>query len=207
MANQVSDFYEFGGCTLDLQRRLLTRDGHPVPLQPKTFDLLLLMVRSPGRAFSKEELMKALWPDAFVEEANLSFQTSALRKALGDGGRWIETVPRYRYRFTAEVTVNSSADCQSTGVTGTALLGLTAKPSKMRWMLPLGFKGGPHAATLHTKCRPLASSPVVHPARSRRSSGLRSRRRVSPLTGSEVASPSRANREPWKIRASPGQDE
>jgi DNA-binding winged helix-turn-helix (wHTH) protein len=86
MANQISDLYEFGECRLDVQRRVLTRNGHPVPLQPKTFELLLLMVRSPGRAFSKEELMKALWPDTFVEEANLSFQTSALVRRLATGG-------------------------------------------------------------------------------------------------------------------------
>jgi Tol biopolymer transport system component/DNA-binding winged helix-turn-helix (wHTH) protein len=120
MTSQISDLYEFGGCRLDVQRRVLTRNGHRVPLAPKTFELLLLMVSSPGRAFSKDELMKALWPGAFVEEANLSFQTSVLRKALGDGGRWIETVPKYGYRFTAEVTVNSSADCQSPGVAATA---------------------------------------------------------------------------------------
>ena len=67
-----------------------------MPLPPKTFELLLLMAQSPGRAFSKQELMSALWPDVFVEEANLSFQVSVLRKALGQGGDpWIETVPKH----------------------------------------------------------------------------------------------------------------
>jgi Tol biopolymer transport system component/DNA-binding winged helix-turn-helix (wHTH) protein len=73
-------------------------------LAPKTFDLLVLLVQSPGRAFSKQELMNALWPDTFVEEANLSFQISVLRKALGeDGAGWVETVPKHGYRFGAEV--------------------------------------------------------------------------------------------------------
>ncbi len=92
--------YEFGACILDTQKRLLTRDGRPVPLAPKTFELLLLLVESGGRALTKAELMQSLWPDTFVEEANLSFQISTLRKALGeDGPKWIETVPKHGYRF------------------------------------------------------------------------------------------------------------
>ena len=75
-----------------------------VPLAPKTFELLHLLVESAGRAFSKQELMAALWPETFVEEANLSFQISVLRKALGEGGaQLIETVPKHGYRFTADV--------------------------------------------------------------------------------------------------------
>ena len=96
--------YEFGPYRLDLERRLFTREHQVVPLAPKTFDLLVLLVQSPGRACSKQELMNALWPDTFVEEANLSFQISVLRKALGeDGARWVETVPKHGYRFGAEV--------------------------------------------------------------------------------------------------------
>ena len=86
MSLEPDEFYEFGAYRLNVTQRLLTRAGEAVPLPPKTFDLLLLLVKSPGRAFSKQELMTALWPDTFVEEANLSFQTSVLRKALGEGG-------------------------------------------------------------------------------------------------------------------------
>jgi len=97
--------YEFGQCRLEDTQRVLTREGQRVPLPPKTFDLLLFLVRGSGRAFSKQELLSALWPDAFVEEANLSFQISTLRKALGDDGTgWVETVPKYGYRFGAPVT-------------------------------------------------------------------------------------------------------
>ena len=96
--------YVFGPFRLDLERRLFTREHQVVPLAPKAFDLLVLLVQSPGRAFSKQELMNALWLDTFVEEANLSFQISVLRKALGgDGARWVETVPKHGYRFGAEV--------------------------------------------------------------------------------------------------------
>ena len=97
MSRASIGLYEFGPFRLDLERRLFTREHQVVPLAPKTFDLLVLLVQSPGRAFSKQELMNALWPDTFVEEANLSFQIPVLRKALGeDGARWVETVPEAR---------------------------------------------------------------------------------------------------------------
>ena len=104
MANAIGTVYEFGSFRLDTAKRLLTRDGEHLTLPPKTFDLLLLLVESRGRVFAKKELMAALWPDTFVEDANLSFQVSALRKALGgEGTEWIETLPRYGYRFAGEV--------------------------------------------------------------------------------------------------------
>ncbi len=104
MSTGAPDLYEFGPFRMDVQRRVFTRGGHAIPLAPKTFDLLVFLVRSDGRAVSKQELMTALWPDTFVEEANLSFQISALRKALGESGsRWIETLPRHGYRFVATV--------------------------------------------------------------------------------------------------------
>jgi Tol biopolymer transport system component/DNA-binding winged helix-turn-helix (wHTH) protein len=111
MSNRTNGLYEFGSFRLDAAKRLLTRDGESVTLAPKTFDLLLLLAESEGRALTKAELMQALWPDTFVEEANLSFQMSALRRALGEeGSEWIETVPRHGYRFTAAVTKVESDD-------------------------------------------------------------------------------------------------
>ena len=95
--------YEFGPFRLDVARRVFTRGNEVVPLAPKTFDLLTLMLQSPGRAFSKHDLMGALWPDTFVEEANLSFQISVLRKALGEAGATGEIVlqppPALRHRL------------------------------------------------------------------------------------------------------------
>src|SRR5207244_2909674 len=91
--------------------RLLTRGGESVTLAPKTYELLLLLVQSEGRALSKQELMSALWVDTFVEEANLSFQISTLRKALGEA--WIETVPRHGYRFAARVTTEGPPPSQA----------------------------------------------------------------------------------------------
>src|SRR5882724_11429953 len=116
MSNRANGLYEFGSFRLDAAKRLLTRAGESVTLAPKTFDLLLLLAESQGRALTKAELMQALWPDTFVEEANLSFQMSALRKALGeDGTEWIETVPKHGYRFTAVVTKVASDGAPSDG--------------------------------------------------------------------------------------------
>ena len=104
MSTGASDLYEFGPFRMDAQRRVVTRDGQAIPLAPKTFDLLVFLVQSRGRAVSKQEVMTALWPDTFVEEANLAFQISTLRKALGENGpRWIETIPKHGYRFVATV--------------------------------------------------------------------------------------------------------
>src|SRR4051812_29126765 len=92
MASHDGAIYEFGPYRLNVDARLLTREHQPVALAPKTFELLLLLVRRAGEALSKQELLSGLWPDTFVEEGNLSFQISTLRKALGEEARpWIET--------------------------------------------------------------------------------------------------------------------
>jgi DNA-binding winged helix-turn-helix (wHTH) protein/TolB-like protein/Tfp pilus assembly protein PilF len=99
--------FEFGGFRYDPAEHLLLRDGKPVSLTPKAFDILKILLQSHGRLLSKEELMNRTWPNSFVEEANLTVNISALRKALGDhpdGGEYIETVPKRGYRFVAEVT-------------------------------------------------------------------------------------------------------
>jgi DNA-binding winged helix-turn-helix (wHTH) protein/TolB-like protein/Flp pilus assembly protein TadD len=98
-------YYQFGLFLLDEGERTLLREGEPVPLTPKAFDTLLVLVRRCGQTLSKEELMQEIWPDSFVEEANLAVNISLLRKTLGereDGGQYIETYPRQGYRFAAE---------------------------------------------------------------------------------------------------------
>lgn len=96
--------HHFGPFRLDPGSRLLTRDGIALPLAPRTFDLLIVLVTSNGRLLSKNELLRVIWGDVNVEEASLSFQISTLRKALGENGTaWIETVPKHGFRFTAEV--------------------------------------------------------------------------------------------------------
>ncbi|MFN2598086.1 MAG: winged helix-turn-helix domain-containing tetratricopeptide repeat protein, partial [Pyrinomonadaceae bacterium] len=103
---QENCLYEFGPFVLDPAERRLLREGRPVPLAPKAFDLLTVLVRHGGHLLGKEELLKLVWPDQFVEEGNLSMNVSTLRKALGDdqaAHRYIETVPKKGYRFAADV--------------------------------------------------------------------------------------------------------
>lgn len=103
----VSVVHEFGPFRLNSAERLLLRAGQQVSLTPKAFDLLVYLVDRAGRLVTKQELMNALWPSSFVEEANLTFTVSALRKALGDGQdgeQLIQTVPTRGYRFVAPVT-------------------------------------------------------------------------------------------------------
>ncbi len=106
MVRQPAYLYEFGPFRLDAGERLLSRDGEAVPLSPKAFDLLLALVERQGRLLGKDELMKLVWPGTFVEEANLSYTISLIRKALGEGAeaqQFIETVPKHGYRFIVEV--------------------------------------------------------------------------------------------------------
>ncbi|MEW6213193.1 MAG: winged helix-turn-helix domain-containing protein [Acidobacteriota bacterium] len=99
-------FYEFGPFRIDAAKRLLLREGEMVPLAPKAFDTLLVLVRHQGQVLEKDELMEMLWPDSDVEEANLPLNISALRKALGESPserRYIVTIPGRGYRFAADV--------------------------------------------------------------------------------------------------------
>jgi DNA-binding winged helix-turn-helix (wHTH) protein/TolB-like protein/Tfp pilus assembly protein PilF len=101
-----NDTYAFGPFLLESRERRLLRHGQPVSLTVKVFDLLEILVRRPGRLVRKEELLRLVWPDAAVEENNLTVTMSALRKALGEGPtdrHYVETVPRRGYRFVADV--------------------------------------------------------------------------------------------------------
>jgi Tol biopolymer transport system component/DNA-binding winged helix-turn-helix (wHTH) protein len=106
MRKHVRYLYEFGPYRLDAAERILTCEGKAVSLPPKVFDTLLVLVENQGRVMEKEELLKILWPDSYVEESNLTTYVSQLRKALSEsseGQSYIETVPRRGYRFIAEV--------------------------------------------------------------------------------------------------------
>jgi len=99
--------YGFGAFRLLPGERILRRGDRVLPLPPKAFETLLLLVRNPGHLMLKGDLMKALWPDSFVEEVNLANNISLLRKALGDkaaAGSCIQTVPKLGYRFRPAVT-------------------------------------------------------------------------------------------------------
>ena len=102
--------FEFGRFSLDLDEHRLSRDGQPVPLTPRVFDLLRVLVANAGHLVEKDRLLKEVWNDACVEEANLNRAISVLRRALGESPteRYIETVPKRGYRFVAAVCEPSS---------------------------------------------------------------------------------------------------
>jgi Tol biopolymer transport system component/DNA-binding winged helix-turn-helix (wHTH) protein len=106
MSTGGGNSYLFGPFRLEPSERLLLRHGQVVSLTPKAFDLLVYLVEHHGRLVEKSTLMAALWPDTVVEEANLAFQISALRKALDDGAEGetlIQNVPTKGYRFVGAV--------------------------------------------------------------------------------------------------------
>jgi TolB-like protein/DNA-binding winged helix-turn-helix (wHTH) protein len=104
--------YELGPYRLDRSARILWSGSSIVPLTPKAFELLLVLVEKPGQLVTKDELIKAVWPDTFVEESNLTSNISILRKILGthpEGGEYIETLPKRGYRLVAAVRLAESA--------------------------------------------------------------------------------------------------
>lgn len=112
MNQQSGEFYTFGPFRLDARERLLVCRGQPVPLTSKTFEALLLLVQNAGHLVTKDILMKQLWPDSFVEEANLTKHISVLRKLLSgteNGQEYIETIPKHGYRFVAAVANGADA--------------------------------------------------------------------------------------------------
>ena len=106
MNNQGKELYEFGPFRLDPAKRILLRDNQPVSLQLKAFETLLVLVRNSEQVVLKDDLMKAVWPDTFVEESNLAQNIFVLRKTLGEtvgDHRYIVTIPGRGYRFAEKV--------------------------------------------------------------------------------------------------------
>ena len=106
MSLTLKHTYTFDSFVLDVEEQVLLRDGRMVPLTPKVFETLLLLVQNQGSVVSKQTILNTIWPDVFVEESNITFNITKLRKALGDNKKppiYIETVPRRGYRFKTEV--------------------------------------------------------------------------------------------------------
>lgn len=106
MSNGHKHIYEFGQFAVDTSNRILLCDGEPVALQPKAFDTLLLLIERRGEVLTKDELLRQLWPDRFVEESNLSQNIYVLRKTLAQtagGDQLIKTIPKRGYRFVGDV--------------------------------------------------------------------------------------------------------
>ena len=106
MFGEIRKCYEFGPFRVDTRERQLTRNGEVVPLRPKVFDILLVLVQNSGHILTKDEVMNRVWSDTAVEEGNISRTISTLRNALGERPhehRYIETIPWRGYRFVANV--------------------------------------------------------------------------------------------------------
>jgi eukaryotic-like serine/threonine-protein kinase len=106
MSLPLKHTYSFDSFVLDVEEQVLLRDGRQIPMTPKVFETLLLLVQHQGSIVTKETILHTLWPDVFVEESNITFNITKLRKALGDTQRpplYIETIPRRGYRFRPEV--------------------------------------------------------------------------------------------------------
>jgi DNA-binding winged helix-turn-helix (wHTH) protein/TolB-like protein/Tfp pilus assembly protein PilF len=117
MGQQENHSYDFGRFRLKTAERVLLREGEPVPLTPKVFDILVTLVEHGGQVVAKDDLMKRVWPNTFVEEGNLTQNISLLRKALGEspgGVQFIETVPRRGYRFVADTNQSPAEVVSST---------------------------------------------------------------------------------------------
>lgn len=161
LSSDFNDFYEFDAFRLEARERRLWRGKELIALKPKVFDTLLLLVQNAGHLVTKEDLMSSLWPDAVVDEGNLTKNVWLIRRALGDadnGSPIIETVPRVGYRFAAAIrsagvegppapsreTFGARASGaqveESSPIAGPAVRnaeGVTpSRRSRLRWMLP-----------------------------------------------------------------------
>jgi len=125
----MSERFSFGAFVLDVAERSLCRDGREVALPPKAHDVLVELVRRAGHLVSKQELLQAVWPEAFVEEGILAVHVSSLRKALGDdrlAAQYIKTVAGTGYRFVASVQLDGAVpSARSRAGSGTVLPMLT----------------------------------------------------------------------------------
>lgn len=119
MSSLSNHLYKFEDFTIDVDQRVLLRGEELVSLTPKVFDTLLILVQSGGRIVEREELKRRLWPDTFVDEANIAFNIQQVRKCLNDDARnprYVGTVPRRGYRFLVDVEVVSSNQTPATEV-------------------------------------------------------------------------------------------
>ena len=136
--------YHFGPYRLDATQRVLLREGKPVALTLKAFDTLQVLVEKHGDVVEKEDLMRQVWPDAFVEESNLTQNIFTLRKALGETTgefKYIETVPRRGYRFVALVEEIVEGSSQQPLMAGQQSLGqpTAAANGQLRFLAVLPF--------------------------------------------------------------------
>src|SRR5689334_6718977 len=134
---KAKQLYEFGPFRVDPQKELLLRGEDTVPLTPKTFQILLVLVRRSHELVTKDELIKEVWPDTFVEEANLSRNIFLLRKALGESPQdhqYIVTVPGRGYRFAESVHLVSEQELNIIAASHSKLEVEVSETRRWRWI-------------------------------------------------------------------------
>jgi DNA-binding winged helix-turn-helix (wHTH) protein/Tol biopolymer transport system component len=134
---QLAGWYQLGPFRLDPATHQLLKDGAPVPLGVKAFDALVVLVRNRGRVVTKEELLKRVWPDSFVTEDSLTHIVSSLRRALDDdvaNPRYITTVARRGYRFTAPVVEHEEPGSTPAQTSGTPSPDSDATTHRAAWL-------------------------------------------------------------------------
>jgi DNA-binding winged helix-turn-helix (wHTH) protein/predicted Zn-dependent protease len=134
---KIKQHYEFGPFRVDPEKELLVRDGETVPLTPKTFQILLVLMRHSKELVAKDDLMKMIWPDTFVEEANLSRNIFLLRKALGESPqdhRYIVTVPGRGYRFAEDVQLVPQRELSIVAASHTKIQVQVKETTTWRWI-------------------------------------------------------------------------
>jgi DNA-binding winged helix-turn-helix (wHTH) protein len=156
MSRHDRQLYEFGPFALDPDEQSLMNDGEPIPLAPKAFSVLLVLVRNAGRTVGKDEIMRAVWPDTFVEEQNVGLNVYLVRKALGDDTdhpRYVATVPRRGYRFVAPVRRGCGVEAVQSVEGVTKLIPETAAPKQPREMGAwLSYIFGEHGVFVLASC-------------------------------------------------------
>jgi TolB-like protein/DNA-binding winged helix-turn-helix (wHTH) protein/Tfp pilus assembly protein PilF len=142
MPRDPNAIWLFGPFCLDPEQRVLLRDGKPIALTSKAFEILNLLVENHGRALSKEEMMRQIWPDSFVDESNLTQHIFHLRKVLGDtheGRAYIETLPRHGYRFVAAVqqspAMRAEAAVPTADTSQAPAVVPNPRPTRPRWVI------------------------------------------------------------------------
>src|SRR4029077_11732437 len=118
-------------------KEVLLREGEPVPLTPKTFQILLVLVRHSNQIVAKDDLLKMVWPDTFVEEANLSRNIFMLRKALGEtpqDHRYIVTVPGRGYRLAENVRLVPEKEVSVVAATHSMVRVEVNETKRWRWI-------------------------------------------------------------------------
>lgn len=137
-SQKLKELYEFGPFRVDPEKEILLRAGEPIPLQPKTFQILLVLLRHNQEVVTKDDLIKAVWPDTFVEEANLSRNIFMLRKALGESPhdhQYIVTAPGRGYRFAQRVRLVPEEELSIVAARHSKLRVQVTETRPWRWIL------------------------------------------------------------------------